>query len=115
MEKRDSEVEQRVLRTLKLDSAIACRELCVESQAGVVTLSGTTTTPEERQEVHDATRGTPGVRAVVNKIEVKTNRFFIPEQACSANATAAPLNVLVSTSSEASWAPLHAPVRDRTL
>jgi len=103
--KRDSEVEQQVLRTLKLDSAIACRELCVESQAGVVTLSGTATTPHEREAVYEATRVTPGVRGVVNKIEVKTNRLCIPEQARSANATISPLNVLVSTSSEASWAP----------
>lgn len=109
MTKRDSEVEQQVLRTLKLDSAIACREICVESQAGVVTLGGTTPSPQERAAVYEATRGTPGVRGVVNKIEAEANRFFIPEKSCSANASVSPLNVLVSTSSEASvWVP-HAP------
>jgi hypothetical protein len=91
MKKRDSEVEQQVLRTLKLDSSTACRELCVESQAGVVTLSGTTPSPQERQAVCEAARGTPGVSGVVNKIEVEANRFLIPEKSCSANASASPL------------------------
>jgi hypothetical protein len=101
MRKRDSEVEQRVLRTLKLDSAIACREICVESQDGVVTLNGTAPSHPERAAVHEATRGTPGVRGVVNKIEVKADRFLTSENSRSANASPPSLNVLVSTSSEA--------------
>lgn len=110
--KRDSEVEQRVLRTLKLDSSIACREVCVESQLGVVKVSGTTPTSRERAAVYEATRGTPGVRSVVNKIEVGANRSFIPEKLPGANASAPPLNVLVSTSSEASIRAPHAPQQE---
>ena len=106
--KRDSEVEQQVLRTLKLNSAIQCRELCVESQAGVVTLSGTTPSHQERAAVYEATRNTPDVRHVVNKIGVKAGRSLTLEESYSANSSASPLDVLVSPSSEAKWGP-HAP------
>lgn len=109
MRKRDSEVEQQVLRTLKLDSAIACREICVESQDGVVTLSGTAPSYQERAAVREATRGTPGVCGVVNKIEVRTDRFLIPEKSQSAHASVIALTVLVSTSSGAGGRAPHAP------
>lgn len=79
MRMRDSEVEQQVLRSLKLDSAIAGREICVESQDGVVTLSGTAPSYLQRSAVHEATLRAPGVRDVVNEIEV--DRVFIDETA----------------------------------
>jgi hypothetical protein len=81
MRMRDSEVEQQVLRSLKLDSAIAGREICVESQDGVVTLSGTAPSYLQRSAVHEATLRAPGVRDVVDAIEVEVDRFFIDETA----------------------------------
>ena len=99
MKKRDSEVEQQVLRTLKLNSAIGGSELCVESQAGLVTLSGTTTSPHDRQAVYEATRDIPGVRGVVNKIEVETYRFFTPEKSLSASASAPVIQTLMLVNS----------------
>lgn len=85
MRKRDSEVEQQVLRMLKLDSAVAGREICVESQDGVVTLSGTALSYQQRSAAHEATLRAPGVLGVVNTIQVEVDRFFIDEQAGGAS------------------------------
>jgi hypothetical protein len=93
---RDSEVEQQVLRSFKLDSAVAGTEICVESQDGVVTLSGTSPTYRLRAAFHAATLGTPGVSGVVNKIEFKVDRLLIAAKSQSANASALALNVLIS-------------------
>jgi hypothetical protein len=79
MTKRDSEVEQQVLRSLKVDSAVACREICVESQDGVVTLSGTARSYQQRSAVHEATLRAQGVGGVVNTIQVEVDRFLIEE------------------------------------
>lgn len=81
MTKRDSEVEQQVLRSLKVDSAVACREICVESQDGVVTLSGTAPSYQQRSTVHEATLRAQGVGGVVNTIQVEVDRFLIEETA----------------------------------
>jgi len=89
---RDSEVEQQVLRSLKLDSAIVGREICVESQAGVVTLSGTSPSYHARSAIREATRRTPGVYGVVNKIEVKVGGFLITEMPAGANTSVPPLD-----------------------
>ena len=85
--RRDSEVEQQVLRSLKLDSAIAYNEICVESHGGVVTLRGTALNRFEKSAIYSAARQSPGVCAVVNKVEVKRGRLTIPEH--SKNATRA--------------------------
>ncbi len=77
--KRDSEVEQHVLRSFKLDSAITSREICVESDCGLVTLNGTVTSYRESSAIYSATGRTPGVCGVVNKIEVRGGRHPIPE------------------------------------
>jgi hypothetical protein len=100
MRMRDSEVEQQVLRSLKLDSAIACREICVESQDAVVTLSGTALSVQQASAVHEATRRAPGVRGVVDKIEVEVDRFFIDQKSRGASISALALNVMVSTQSD---------------
>lgn len=76
----DSEIEQQVLRRLELDSAISSREICIESHCGVVTLSGTVPSYRESSTIYSATSRAPGVRGVVNKIEVKNGRHFIPAQ-----------------------------------
>ena len=93
---RDSEVEQHVLRSLALDSAIAGREICVESQAGVVTLSGTSPSYHGRSAIHEATRSTPGVCGVVNRIEVEVAVFLIAEMPPGANTSAPPLKLMAS-------------------
>jgi hypothetical protein len=85
MTKRDSEVEQQVLRSLKVDSAVACREICVESQDGVVTLSGTARSYQQRSAVHEATLRAQGVGGVVNTIQVEVDRFLIDETAAGAS------------------------------
>jgi hypothetical protein len=94
---RDSEVEQQVLRSLELDSAIAGREICLESQDGVVTLSGTAPSYQQRSAVHEATRRALGVRGVVNTIEVKVDRFFVAGMSPGANTSAPAVDVRVST------------------
>jgi osmotically-inducible protein OsmY len=96
MRMRDSEVEQQVLRSLRLDSAIACREISVESQDGVVTLSGTALSFQEASAVHEATRRAPGVRGVVDKIEVEIDRFCIDQKSRGASILALALNVMAA-------------------
>src|SRR5258706_2199329 len=66
----DSEIEQQVRRSIEMDSAISSREICIESQDGVVTLSGTVSSYRERSTIFSATSRAPGVCAVVDKIEV---------------------------------------------
>ena len=83
----DGEVEQQVLRSLKLDSAIACNEICVESHGGVVTLRGTVRNRFEKSAIYSAACQSPGVCRVVNQVEVKRDRLTIPEH--SKNATRA--------------------------
>ena len=85
--KRDSEVEQQVLRSLKLDSAIVYNEICVESHGGVVTLRGTVLNRFEKSAIYSAACQSPGVSRVVNQVEVKRDRLTIPEH--SKNATRA--------------------------
>ena len=62
----DSEVEQQVLRSLRLDSAISSREICLQSHRGVVTLSGTVPSHGESSAIYYATLRAPGVCGVVN-------------------------------------------------
>jgi|SRR2546429_7009009 len=76
--RRDSEVEQQVLRSLQLDSAISSREICVESRDGLVTLSGTVPSYHESSAIYFATRRAPGVCDVINLINVKDNGLLIP-------------------------------------
>ena len=83
--KRDSEVEQQVLRSLKLDSAIASNEICVEANGGVVTLRGTVLSHVEKSAIYSAACQSPGVYRVVNRIEVKHGRLTIPEHSKNAN------------------------------
>ena len=104
--KRDSAIEQQVLRSLKLDSAIAYNEICVESLGGVVTLRGTVLHRFERLALYSAACRSPGVCRVVNKVEVKRGRLTIPEH--SKNATRAverlgPLVLIHPESTRRGW------------
>jgi hypothetical protein len=77
--KRDSEVEQQVLRSIRLDSAISSREICLQSHCGVVTLSGTVPSHGECLAIYYATLRAPGVCGVVNTIDVSGDRHRTPE------------------------------------
>ena len=77
----DSEIEQQVRRSIELDSAISSREVCIESQDGVITLSGTVSSYRERLTIFSTTRRAPGVWAVVDKIEVKDGEHPMRAQA----------------------------------
>ena len=86
--KRDSEVEQQVLRSLRLDSAVSSREICLKSQRGVVTLSGTVSSYRESSAIYSATLGAPGVCVVINMIEVRGDSHPIREHPLSATTAA---------------------------
>jgi hypothetical protein len=93
--KRDSGIEQQVLRSLKLNSAIASNEICVESNGGVVTLRGTVLNRLEKSAIYSAARQSSGVCRVVNKIEVKRARVTILEHSKNANRAVDRLGPLV--------------------
>jgi osmotically-inducible protein OsmY len=86
--KRDSEVEQQVLRSLRLDSAISSREICLKSQCGVVILSGTVSSYRENSAIYSATPRAPGVCGVINVIEVREDSHPIRKHSLSATTSA---------------------------
>src|SRR5436190_10936590 len=65
---RDSEIEQRVLHTLRLSVFPGVRELCVFSSNGVITLAGTVRTKKERLAVQAVVLHTADVAAVINRL-----------------------------------------------
>ena len=75
----DSEIEQQVLRSLKLTLAMAATEICVESNEGVVTLKGTAPSHRTISAIRSAACQAPGVRDVVNEVHVKGRRSPISE------------------------------------
>jgi osmotically-inducible protein OsmY len=81
--KRDSEVEQQVLKSLRLDSAISSREICLHSHCGVVTLSGTVPSYLEWSAIYHASLRSLGVCWVVNRIEVRGDRHRTLEPSLS--------------------------------
>lgn len=74
--KRDSEVEQWVLRELSLGE-IRAREVSVFSGDGVITLRGSAQTYQDRLAVEEATRRAAGVVGVVNEMRVKPSTALI--------------------------------------
>ena len=74
--KRDSEVEQWVLRELSL-SEIRSREICVFAGDGVVTLRGSAETHQEKLAAEQAALRATGVVGVVNTIRVKPSTALI--------------------------------------
>ena len=77
--RRDSEIEQQVLRSLKQAFAIASKEICVESQDGLVTLSGSVRSQWASLAIDSATSEALGVRGVVNNVQVKGGGLPITE------------------------------------
>jgi hypothetical protein len=74
--KRDSEVEQWVLRELSL-SEIRSREVSVFSRDGVITLRGSAQTYQDKLAIEEATRRATGVVGVVNEMRVKPSTALI--------------------------------------
>jgi len=66
----DSEIEQRVLRELIMNDAIASREICVVSRYSVVTIRGTVHSFKNKSAATQATKTVNGVVGVVNEIRV---------------------------------------------
>ena len=69
----DSAITQAVKRNLMKEPDIANEPISVQSEAGVVTLTGSVKTPEEKQQVVQIARGTEGVQRVEDKIQVGTS------------------------------------------
>ena len=76
--RRDSEIEQQVLRSFTLGLAMTSREICVESNDGVITLSGTANNGRDRSVIYSAACLASGVRRVVNNIEIKKTETRFP-------------------------------------
>jgi osmotically-inducible protein OsmY len=66
----DRELLQIVLRELQWHRDLEAADIRVEVDAGVVTLQGTVDSYWQRWAAEQAVRGVPGVRAVVNAVEV---------------------------------------------
>ncbi len=79
--KRDSEIEQCVLRELRLEKGLGSREICVFSCDGVVTLKGSVRTSSNKVAAQEATRRVADVVTVLNEITVEShyrlNRRFL--------------------------------------
>jgi len=74
--KRDSEVEQWVLRELSLRE-IRSREVSVFARDGVVRLRGSAQSHKDKLAIEEATRRATGVVGVVNEMRVKPSTALI--------------------------------------
>lgn len=74
--KRDSEVEQWVLRELSLGE-IRSREVSVFARDGVVTLRGTAQSNRDKLAIEEATLRANGVVGVINEMRVKPSTALI--------------------------------------
>jgi hypothetical protein len=67
----DSLIEQRVLKHLALVKLAGCREVCVWSRKGIVTLDGTVPNRTTRLALQKAALTVGGVLAVVNNLRAQ--------------------------------------------
>jgi len=72
LRKRDSEVEQWVLREFSLSKEVWSPEICVFSRDGVITLRGSAQTFQDKLAVEEATLRATGVVGVVNEMRVNS-------------------------------------------
>jgi len=95
----DSTIETRITADLKQDSALAPRDIDVDVDKGVVTLTGTVRTEDERASAGRIAQ-ISGVARVINNIEVNPN---VDESKLdkAANKTKAGLNKAVDTTAKA--------------
>src|SRR6056297_3585760 len=66
----DKEITENIMNTLKWQSNVSTENLKVESNEGIVTLSGTTETLWGKNQAEDIVNGIHGVIGVVNKLDV---------------------------------------------
>lgn len=78
--RRDSEIEQQVLRSFTLALGMTSSEICVESNEGVVTLNGTAQNRRHRSVIYSAACLASGVCRVVNNIGIKKRIDSIPKR-----------------------------------
>ena len=69
--KTDSQLQQDLIAQLKWEPLLRSAEIGVSAKDGVVTLSGTVDSYAKKLEAEDAAKRVKGVKAVVEKIEVK--------------------------------------------
>jgi len=67
---RDATITTKIKSKLTADPEVNPFTIDVDTVNGVVTLSGTVRTEEQRQEAEDLARGTEGVKEVVNSLQV---------------------------------------------
>jgi len=83
LKKRDSEIEQWVLRELRLSKQICSSEVCVCSCDGMVSLSGSAESDYDKLAIEEATLGATGVIGVLNEMKVKLCTAPIQKQPLS--------------------------------
>ncbi|HKA35202.1 MAG TPA: BON domain-containing protein [Thermoanaerobaculia bacterium] len=69
----DSAITQAVKRNLQAQPETASEPITVQTEGGVVTLTGTVKTPAEKDQVVQIARGTEGVQRVEDRIQVGTS------------------------------------------
>jgi len=69
--KTDSQLQQDVIAELKWEPLLRAAEIGVSAKDGIVTLTGTVDGYAKKSEAEDAVKRVAGVKAVVEKIEVK--------------------------------------------
>ena len=70
-QKRDSEIEQWLLRELRLEHAVSSKELCIFCSDGIATLNGTVKNDREERAALRAAERVAGVLRVINNIGVR--------------------------------------------
>lgn len=72
----DREISQRVRQFLMDDGSLAnvSKTIVIVTQNGVVTLRGSVTSDMEKMKIDRQTKMVPGVKNVVNNLDVATNR-----------------------------------------
>lgn len=73
----DEEIVENVINTLKWQSHVSTVNLRVDSNGGIVTLSGKTETLWGKNKAEEIVNGIHGVLGVVNKLEVELSRTVI--------------------------------------
>src|SRR5262245_19316877 len=69
----DSAITQAVKRNLQAQPATASEPINVQTESGVVTLTGTVNTPAEKDQVVQIARATEGVQRVEDRIQIGTS------------------------------------------
>jgi hyperosmotically inducible protein len=69
----DTAITQAVKQNLSAEPATAAQQIQVQTEAGVVTLSGTVKSAAEKEHVVQIARGTEGVQRVEDKLAVSSS------------------------------------------